>query len=193
MTFTFSKKIIGLSAVFAMSLAGTSTAQDNPLLKQNESNPLLQQNEPTAESIFEAKARAIDIAATKEASDPVCQNIRANYDQELAKIVKKSEAPEGMSISQINKYSYDGRGTLRRVNRINRNLGGSYNSGALGEVSNKIGRGASVVNDAAAIGDMLGIGGKKMSQKKAAKKVAKLDAQALDAVEQTGCPMATFN
>jgi len=39
-----------------------------------------------------------------------------------------------------------------------------------------------MANDVAAIGGMLGIFGK-MSQKKAAKKAAKLDAQALDAVQ----------
>lgn len=181
---TFLTRACALSALLAVTLAGPATAQDNPLLQQNTAS--------NADSSFEAQAKAIDLAATKTSSDPTCQNIRANYDQELAKIVEKSEAPEGMSISQINKFTYDGRGTARRLNRMNRNLTGNY-SGTLGKASNKIGRGAAIANDAAAIGGMLGISGKKMSQKKAAKKAAKLDAQALDAVKQTGCPMSTFN
>ena len=74
---------------------------------------------------------------------------------------------------------------------MNRNITGN-SSGALGKAAGTVGKGMDVMNDAAAIGSMLGIGGK-MSQKKAKKKAAKLDAQAMDAVRQTGCPMATFN
>lgn len=171
-----------IAGIITVAFAGGASAQGNPLLQQNTVN---------AESSFEAQARAIDLAATKDSNDPVCQNIRANYDAELSKIVNKSEAPQGMSLSQINQFSYNGSGTLSRLNRMNRNLTGNY-SGTLGKMSNKIGRGSAIANDAAAIGGMLGLGGK-MSQKKAEKKAAKLDAQALDAVKQTGCPMSTFN
>jgi len=83
------------------------------------------------------------------------------------------------------------RSTGYRLQSINRNLTGNY-SGTLGSATRTIGKGANVINDAAAIGGLLGISGKKMSEKKARKKAAKLDAQALDAVRQTGCPMATF-
>ena len=173
----------GLTAILALAMAGSALAEDNPLLQQNQSL--------TEESSFEAQARAIDLAATKGPNDPVCQNIRANYNEELAKIVNKSQAPQGMSMSQINQYSYTGDGVVNRLNRINRNATGSY-SESLGKASSAIGRGAAIANDAAEIGGMLGLTGK-MSQKKAEQKVAKLDAQALDAVKQTGCPMSTFN
>jgi len=66
-----------------------ASAQDNPLLQQAD-NPLLQQAEPNADTLFEQEARAIDAAATREASDPTCQNIRTNYNQKLAEITEKS-------------------------------------------------------------------------------------------------------
>lgn len=178
----FPTRACGLAAILTLAMAGPALA-DNPLLQQNESL-----NEASS---FEARAKAIDLAATKAPDHPVCQNIRANYDQELAKIVSKSQSPQGMSMSQINQYSYDGNGVVQRLNRINRNATGSY-SESLGRASSAIGRGAAIANDAAEIGGMLGLTGK-MSQSKAEKKVAKLDAQALDAVEQTECPMSTFN
>jgi len=178
-----SNKACGLAAIMALAIAGSAMAQGNPLLQQNEAL--------SEESSFEAKAKAIDLAATKTADDPVCQNIRANYQQELEKIISKTKDPQGLSMSQINQYSYDGDGVVRRLNRINRNATGNY-SDTLGKASNAIGRGAAIANDAAEIGGMLGFSGK-MSNKKAQKKIDELDAQALDAVEQTGCPMATFN
>jgi len=188
MTIKFSIKLASIAICLAAVTASPALAQDNPLLQQND-NPLLQQN-TSEESAFEQKARAIDLAATKEASNPVCQNIRNNYDQELAKIAQKSES-DGFSLSKINQFGHGSRSTSHRLNRINRNVTGNY-SGTLGKASHSIGRGLDVANDVAAIGGMLGLSGKKMSQKKAKKKAAKLDAQALDAVEQTGCPMATF-
>lgn len=180
----FFSKICGTTALTVLAIVGTANAEENPLL---------QPNELSAESSFEAKARAIDLAATKDSNDPVCQNIRANYDEELTKIVRKTKSPDDIELSQINRYSYGGSGlgTITRLNRINRNLGGSYNRG-LGGSANEIVRGAEIANDAVAVGKMLGIGGK-MSHKKAKKKTAKLDAQALDAIKQTGCPMSTFN
>jgi len=189
MNFKHANKLARVSIYLVMGLSASVTAQANPLLEQND-NPLLQQN-TSPESAFEQQARAIDLAATKVASDPVCQNIRANYDQEMAKIVEKSGDEGTMSLSSINRFSSSTRSTSYRMNRINRNLTGNY-SGTLGKASSTIGKGASVVNDVAAIGGLFGVNGKKMSQKKAAKKAAKLDAQALDAVKQTGCPMATF-
>ncbi|MEM1148312.1 MAG: hypothetical protein AAGA72_17640 [Pseudomonadota bacterium] len=178
----FSKRACGFAAILALAMIGPALA-DNPLLQQNESL-----NEASS---FEARAKAIDLAATKAPDHPVCQNIRANYDEELAKIVNASQASEGMSMSQINQYSYKGDGVVQRLNRINRNATGNY-SESLGRASNAIGRGAAIANDAAEIGGMFGLTGK-MSQKKAEQKVATLDAQALDAVEQTECPMSTFN
>jgi len=187
----FLNKIYTITIALTLGLTGSAFAQDNPLLQPAEANPLLQQN-TSAESEFEAQARAIDLAATKDSSDPVCQNIRLNYDQELAKIVGKSESGDVASFSQISQHTYSGQGVLTRANRMHRNLGGSYSSG-LGKASRKLSQGSQAVNDAAAIGSMLGIGGKKWSQKKAAKKAAKLDKQAMDAVRQTSCPMSTFN
>jgi len=161
----------------------------NPLLQQAE-NPLLQQAEPSADALFEQQAREIDAAATKEASHPTCANIRINYNQQLAEITEKS-GQDSFSLSGISRMSSTSRSTGYRLQSINRNLTGNY-SGTLGSATRTIGKGANVINDAAAIGGLLGISGKKMSEKKARKKAAKLDAQALDAVRQTGCPMATF-
>jgi len=183
MKFMTTKRAVCAATALAFLSTGVASAQDNPLL---------QQNTVSTESSFEQQARAIDLAATKAASDPVCQNIRANYDQELAKIVEKSGSNDGgMSLSKINQTNRNVSGTSYRLGRMSRNLG--VNSGsALGKAAGTFNRGASVANDAAAIGSLLGIGGK-MSQKKAQKKAAKLDAQAMDAVKQTGCPMTTFN
>ncbi len=188
----FSSQATAVATILMLSLASSAGAQDNPLLQPSEPNPLLQQNVPSAESAFEAQARAIDLAATKDSNDPVCQNINANYTQQLAEIQAKYETSDGGSLSQINQSNRTGQNILSRTNRINRNLGGS-SSGVLGKASGSAYKGTSVANDAAAIGGMLGIGGKKSKQKKAAKKLAKLDAQAMDAVKQTGCPMSTFN
>ena len=168
-----------------------ASAQDNPLLQQAE-NPLLQQADPGADALFEQQAREIDAAATRDASDPTCQNIRTNYNQQLLEIRAKYETPDGASLSQINQHNSTTQSVLGRANRINRNLGGN-SSGVLGKASGSAYKGTSIANDATAIGGMLGIGGKKSKQKKAAKKAAKLDAQAMDAVRQTGCPMATFS
>jgi len=189
MKFKYTNKLTSISIGLIMGLSASTLAQANPLLEQND-NPLLQQN-TSQESAFEQEARAIDLAATKAASDPVCQNIRANYSQEMAKIVEKSGSESGMSLSKINQFNGSSNSTTYRLARINRNLTGN-SSGALGKVSSSIGRGTAVANDVAAIGGLLGMSGKKMSQKKALKKAAKLDAQAMDAVKQTGCPMATF-
>ena len=178
-----STRAFGVAAIIALAMTGSALAQDNPLLQQNES--LSEANS------FEERVAAIDLAATKAPDHPVCQNIRANYEQELSKIVSKSQSPQGMSMSQINQYSYDGDGVIRRLNRINRNAIGNY-SNTLGKASNALGRGAAIANDAAEIGGLLGFSGK-MSPEKAQQKVAKLDEQALDAVEQTGCPMSTFS
>ena len=187
----YSNKVCTIATALILGLAGNAAAQDNPLLQPAEANPLLQQN-TSAESAFEAQARAIDLAATKASSDPVCQNIRANYDQQLAEIMMKYETTDGASLSLLNQRHGSSQSALRRANRINRNLGGS-SSGVLGKASGIAYKGTSVANDAVAIGSMLGIGGRKSKQKKAAKKAAKLDAQAMDAVKQTGCPMSTFN
>jgi len=111
----------GLAVSVVLAVGSSASAQDNPMLQPN---PMLQQN-TSAESSFEAQAKAIDLAATKNSNDPICQNIRANYDQELQKIVTKSESPQGMSLSQINKFSYNGRGTVSRLNRMNRNITGN--------------------------------------------------------------------
>lgn len=184
----------GAALILAAASALPALAQDNPLLAPApESNPLLA--EPTGEPTFEQQARAIDLAATRDSNDPVCQNIRTNYDQQLAKIVKKSGQSDGMSLSQIGQFDYSTRGTAYRINRINRNLTGDYSNGlsrTLGSASDKIGRGTQIAGDVAAIGGMLGIKGKS-KEEKAREKAAKLDAQALDAVKQTGCPMSTFN
>ena len=188
----FSNKVAAIATITILGIASSAAAQDNPLLAPSEANPLLQQSVPSAESVFEAEARAIDLAATKDSNDPVCQNIRTNYNQQLAEIQAKYETPNGMSLSQINQGNNTGQNILGRTNRINRNLGGS-SSGVLGKASGSAYTGTAVANDAAAIGGMLGIGGKKSKQKKAAKKAAKLDAQAMDAVKQTSCPMSTFN
>ena len=179
------------SAITLALSPGLASAQDNPLLKPAD-NPLLQQAEPTAESLFEQQAREIDAAATRDASDPTCQNIRTNYNQQLLEIRAKYETPDGASLSQINQHNSTTQSVLGRANRINRNLGGN-SSGVLGKASGSAYKGTSIANDATAIGGMLGIGGKKSKQKKAAKKAAKLDAQAMDAVKQTSCPMSTFN
>lgn len=187
----FSKKMSAIATILLLGIASTAAAQDNPLLKPSEANPLLQQSAPSAESAFEAEARAIDLAATKDSNDPVCQNIRTNYNQQLAEIQAKYNTPDGASLSQINQHHRTSQSVLGRTSRINRNLGGS-SSGVLGKATGSAYKASSVANDAAAIGGMLGIGGKKSKQKKAAKKAAKLDAQAMDAVRQTGCPMATF-
>jgi len=168
----------------------SANAQDNPLLAPAE-NPLLQQAEPSADDLFRQQAHEIDLAATKSSQDPVCQNIRRNYDQKMAEITEKS-GQEGYSLSSINRMSSNSNNTAYRLNRINRNITGNSSS-ALGKATNAIGRGTSVMNDAAAISGLLGFNGKKMSAKKAQKKAAKLDAQAMDAVRQTQCPMSTFN
>jgi len=131
-------KLAGLSICLIIGLSTPITAQANPLLEQND-NPLLQQN-TSQESAFEQQVRAIDLAATKEASNPVCQNIRANYDQEMAKIVEKSGDEGTMSLSSINRFSSSTRSTSYRLNRINRNLTGNY-SGTLGKASSTIGKG----------------------------------------------------
>ena len=191
MKINYSNKLCTIATVLVFGLAGNASAQDNPLLQPAEANPLLQQN-TSAESAFEAQARAIDLAATRDSSDPVCQNIRVNYNQQLAEIQAKYETSNGGSLSQINRHNSTGQSILSRTNRLNRNLGGS-SSGVLNKASGSAYRGTAVANDAAAIGGMLGIGGKKSKQKKAAKKAAKLDAQAMDAVKQTSCPMSTFN
>lgn len=191
MKINYSNKLCTIATVLIFGLAGNASAQDNPLLKQAEANPLLQQN-TSAESAFEAQARAIDLAATRVSSDPVCQNIRANYNQQLAEIQAKYDTPDGGSLSQINQHSRTSQSVLSRTNQINRNLGGN-SSGVLGKAYGSAHTGTAIANDAAAIGSLLGVGGKKSKQKKAAKKAAKLDAQAMDAVKQTGCPMATFN
>jgi len=188
MKLKYSTKLASFSFCLVVGTAAPVAAQDNPLLQQNQ-NPLLQQNATSADALFDQQARAIDAAATKTSSDPVCQNIRANYDQELAKIVDKSGS-DVSALSQINQFQSRSGSATYRLNRINRNLTGNSSS-ALGKASNSIGRGLNVANDVAAIGGMFGISGK-MSQKKAAKKAAKLDAQALDAVQQMGCPMSTF-
>ena len=185
-------KVSAIATVLILGVASSAAAQDNPLLQPSEPNPLLQQNVPTAESAFEAQARAIDLAATKHASDPVCQNIRTNYNQQLAEIQAKYETPDGVFLSQINQRSSTAQNVISRTNQINRNLGGS-SSGTLNKAYGSAAKGTAIANDAAAIGGLLGIGGKKSKQKKAAKKAAKLDAQAMDAVKQTSCPMATFN
>lgn len=187
-----SRFLSALSAT-ALGFAFTATmasAQDNPLLKPAE-NPLLQPAQPNAETLFQQQAREIDLAATRTASDPTCTNIRTNYNQQMAEITEKS-GQDGYSLSSINRMSSNSNSTAYRLNRINRNITGNSSS-ALGKATNAIGRGTSVMNDAAAIGGLLGLSGKKMSAKKAQKKAAKLDAQAMDAVRQTGCPMATFN
>ena len=101
MKLKFTHKVAGIAAIFAFGMAGAASAQDNPLLQPAEANPLLQQNTST-ESVFEARSRAIDLAATKDSSDPVCQNIRANYDQQLAEIMAKYETADGASLSQLN-------------------------------------------------------------------------------------------
>ncbi len=167
-----------------------ASAQDNPLLQQAD-NPLLQQAEPNADTLFEQEARAIDAAATREASDPTCQNIRTNYNQKLAEITEKS-GQSSTSLSSIGRMSSKTNSAGYRIQNISRNVTGKR-SGAVGSATGAIGKGTSVVNDAAAIGGLFGISGKKMSEKKARKKAAKLDAQAMDAVRQTGCPMATFS
>jgi len=188
----FLNKVSAIATVLILGVASSAAAQDNPLLQPSEPNPLLQQSVPSAESVFEAQARAIDLAATKHASDPVCQNIRTNYNQQLAEIQAKYETPDGVFLSQINQRSSTAQNVISRTNQINRNLGGS-SSGTLNKAYGSAAKGTAIVNDAAAIGGLLGIGGKKSKQKKAAKKAAKLDAQAMDAVKQTSCPMATFN
>ncbi|MEM8799131.1 MAG: hypothetical protein AAGF15_03530 [Pseudomonadota bacterium] len=169
-------------AVFAI-FSSSALAESNPLLKQN--------NNVRTESSFEAMAIEIDKAATKKADDPICQNIRVNYEQELTKILSKTKNPENFSMSKIQTMSNDSDDTLDRMNRINRNITGS-NSRGLNKASRNLDRSTAVANDVVEMGKMFGLG-RKMSQKKAAKKVAKLDEQALDAVRQTGCPMATFN
>ncbi|MEP1229267.1 MAG: hypothetical protein ABJG88_01185 [Litorimonas sp.] len=180
--------VSALSLTFASSMA---FAQDNPLLQPASENPLLQQAQPTAESLFEQQAREINAAATKPASDPVCVNIRTNYNQQLAEITEKS-GQDAFSLSGINQMTDNSNSTAYRLQNINRNITGN-SSGALGKATGAIGRGSSVINDTAAIGGLLGFGGKKMSAKKAQKKAAKLDGQAMDAVRQTGCPMGTFS
>ena len=187
-------KLRYLTAVLGSALTLTlstsmASAQDNPLLQQAE-NPLLQQAEPSADSLFEQQAREIDAAATKEPSHPTCANIRTNYNQQLAEISEKS-GQDSFSLSGISRMSSNSRSTGYRLQNINRNITGN-SSGALGSITNTMNKGTSVLNDTAAIGGLLGISGKKMSEKKARKKAAKLDAQALDAIRQTGCPMATF-
>ena len=181
--------LTSITICLAVSLAAPALAQDNPLLKQND-NPLLQQNSSSVESLLEQQARAIDAAATKEAHDPTCQNIRANYDQELAKIVEKSGS-DASTLSQINQMQSRTASATHRLNNINRTITGN-SRGVLGKASSSLGKGVTMANDVAAIGGLLGFNGK-MSEKKAAKKAAKLDAQALDAVQQMGCPMATFS
>ena len=167
-----------------------ASAQDNPLLQQAE-NPLLQQADPGADALFEQQARQIDAAATKEPSHPTCVNIRTNYSQKMAEITEKS-GQSSLSLSGIGRMSSNSRSAGYRIQNISRNITGK-SSGAVGSATGAIGKGASVASDAAAIGSLLGFSGKKMSEKKARKKVAKLDAQAMDAVRQTGCPMATFS
>jgi len=184
--------IIGTATLSLSFAANIAVAQDNPLLAPAQSdNPLLQQAQPSADDLFLQQVREIDAAATKDSNDPVCRNIRTNYDQQMGKILEKS-GQDGMSLSGISRMGSNTQSTAYRLNRINRNITGN-SSGALGKASNTIGRGMNVVNDAAAIGGLLGLNGKKMSEKKARKKAAKLDAQAMDAVRQTGCPMSTFN
>ena len=179
-------------AALVFGTAMTASAQDNPLLQPAE-NPLLQEN--TSGPSFADQARAIDLAATKDSNDPMCQNIRANYDQELAKIMRKGKVDDAGSLSQISDFSRSTRGTAYSLNRINRNITGDYSNGVsrtLGGAADKVNRGAGVVNEVNKIGGMLGIKGKS-KEEKARKKAAKLDAQAMDAVSQVGCPMSTFS
>jgi len=123
-----------------------ASAQDNPLLQQAD-NPLLQQAEPNADTLFEQEARAIDAAATREASDPTCQNIRTNYNQKLAEITEKS-GQSSTSLSSIGRMSSKTNSAGYRIQNISRNVTGKR-SGAVGSATGAIGKGTSVVNDAA--------------------------------------------
>ena len=178
--------------LLAFAASAPALAQDNPLLAPAETNPLLMEN--TGEPTFEQQARAIDAAATKSAGDPVCQNIRTNYDQSMDKIMRDA-GQSGGGLSQLGSMSSTTNGTLSRLNRMNRNITGDYSNGlsrTLGDAGGFVNRGSSVVGDAVALGGLLGIKGKS-KEEKAAEKMAELDAQAMDAVRQMGCPMATFN